>query len=178
MQDEGMNQGQVRVAGSLQRRVCWQQAPVQRPESTGHLLDTDRNISGYSSELQLLWVLGNAGRKKTIWTFLCFLLNFLFCTGVQPINNAVIVSGEQWRDSATYTRVSILPHTSLPARLPHHLEQSSMRCKAGPWWLPALNAAGCTRPSQTPWRPLPLATISSASVSLFLFCKFICIISF
>ena len=85
----------------------------------------------------------------------CFLLNFLFCIGVQPINNAVTVSGEQRRDSATHMRVSVLPHTPLPARLPHCLEQSSMCYTAGPCWLPILNTAVCTCPSQTPELPLP-----------------------
>lgn len=28
-----------------------------------------------------------------------FVTNFLFCIGVQPINNVVVVSGEQRRDS-------------------------------------------------------------------------------
>ena len=38
-----------------------------------------------------------------------FLLNFLFCIGVQPVNNVVMVSGEQQRDSAVDLHVSILP---------------------------------------------------------------------
>ena len=37
----------------------------------------------------------------------------------KAINNTVIVSGEQWRDSAIHTDVSILPQTPLPSRLPH-----------------------------------------------------------
>ena len=53
--------------------------------------------------------------------------DFLFvCFGVQPINNVVIVSGEQRRDSAIHIRVSLLPQTPLPCRLPHNIEQSSM----------------------------------------------------
>ena len=36
-------------------------------------------------------------------------LNFSFCTGVQPINNAEVVSAEQQRDSAVHVHVSILP---------------------------------------------------------------------
>ena len=43
-----------------------------------------------------------------------FLLNFLFCIGVQPVNNVVMVSGEQRRDSAIHTHVCILP------QLPSH----------------------------------------------------------
>ena len=35
--------------------------------------------------------------------------NLLFCTKVQLINNVVMVSGEQQRDSATHTHVYILP---------------------------------------------------------------------
>ena len=42
-------------------------------------------------------------------------LNFLFCIGVQLINNAVIVSGEQQRDSAIHIHVSILPQTPIQA---------------------------------------------------------------
>ena len=42
----------------------------------------------------------------------------------QPINNAVIVSGEQQRDSAIHTHGSILP--PFPSRLPHNIEQSFM----------------------------------------------------
>ena len=34
--------------------------------------------------------------------------NFLFYIGVQPINNFVIVSGEQYMDSTIHTHVSIL----------------------------------------------------------------------
>ena len=36
-------------------------------------------------------------------------LNFLFYVGLYPINNVVIVSGGQQRDSATHIHVSILP---------------------------------------------------------------------
>ena len=41
--------------------------------------------------------------------FLLFL--FLFCIGEWPINNVVIFSGEQQRDSAMHIHVSILPQT-------------------------------------------------------------------
>ena len=36
-------------------------------------------------------------------------LNFLFRIRVYPVNNVVVVSGEQWRDSAIHIHVSILP---------------------------------------------------------------------
>ena len=51
-----------------------------------------------------------------IWTAAFFF--FLFCIGVMLINNIVIASSEQQRDSAIYIHVSILPQTLLPFRLP------------------------------------------------------------
>ena len=42
----------------------------------------------------------------------CLFFNFLFCIGVQLINNAVMVSGEWQRDSAVPIHVSILPPNS------------------------------------------------------------------
>ena len=38
------------------------------------------------------------------------------------MNNVVIVSGEQWRDSAIYIHVSILPKVPLPSRRAHNTE--------------------------------------------------------
>ena len=91
-------------------------------------------------------------RGPGCWINLIFVVifNFLFCIRVQPINNAVTVSGEQWRDSAIHTRVSIPPQTTLPSRLPHNPEQSSLCCPVGLWWSFTLNRAVCTCPSQTP----------------------------
>ena len=43
-----------------------------------------------------------------------FFFNFLFYIGVQPINNAVIISGGQQSDSAIHTHVSVLPQTPPP----------------------------------------------------------------
>ena len=40
---------------------------------------------------------------------LLFFFFFLFCTGVQLINNVVVVSGEQPRDTAIHICVSVLP---------------------------------------------------------------------
>ena len=45
-----------------------------------------------------------------------------FCIEVQSIHSIVIVSGEQWRDSARHTRVSVLPQMLLPSRLAHILK--------------------------------------------------------
>ena len=60
-----------------------------------------------------------------IW-FLFSFLNFLCCIGVYPINNLVIVSGRQQRDSAIHIPVSLLPQSPLPSRLPRNPEQSSL----------------------------------------------------
>ena len=49
-----------------------------------------------------------------------------FCIGVQPINNAVIVSGGQQRGSAKRNHVPILPQPLLPFWLPRNTKQSSM----------------------------------------------------
>ena len=45
--------------------------------------------------------------KESFFFFLIF--EHLFYIGVQPINNVVIVSGGQQRDSAIHIHVSILP---------------------------------------------------------------------
>ena len=52
------------------------------------------------------------------------------------MNNVVIVSGEQGRDSTIHMRVSILFQTPLLARVPRNAEQSSMCYIVGPYWLP------------------------------------------
>ena len=57
-----------------------------------------------------------------------------FFIGVQSVNNVVVVSGEQWRDSAIQKHVSIFPQSPLPTRLIHDPEQSSMCCTVGPCW--------------------------------------------
>ena len=84
-----------------------------------------------------------------------FFKSFLFYIGVKLNNNVVIVSGEQQRDSAIHTHVSILPQTPLPSRLPHNIEQSSLCYAVGPCWLSILNIAVCTCWSQIPWLSLP-----------------------
>ena len=117
-------------------------------------------------------------KQETLLYF--FLFNFVFYIGIQPIN-IVIVSGEHERDSAICIHVSTLPPTPLLSRLPHNIEHSSLCYTVGPCWLSILNIAvwmcpnSLTISSSLPSQP---ATISSKSVSLFLFYKFICIISF
>ena len=76
--------------------------------------------------------------------------NLLFCTGVQPINNVAVVSGEQQRDPAICIDIPILPQSPLPARPPRNIKQSSMCYTGGPYWLSILNIALCTNSSQTP----------------------------
>ena len=44
----------------------------------------------------------------------------------------MIVSSEQQRDSTIHVHVSILPQIPLPSRLPHNIEQSSMRYRGFP----------------------------------------------
>ena len=61
----------------------------------------------------------------------CFIFSFLFYTGVQPIDNVVMASGGQQRDSDVRIHVAILPQTPLPPRLPHNIKQSSLCCTVG-----------------------------------------------
>ena len=63
------------------------------------------------------------------------------------INNILIVSGGQQRDSAIHMHVPKLP---LASRLLHDIEQSSLCYTAGLCWLSILNAAVCACPSHTP----------------------------
>ena len=73
----------------------------------------------------------------------------------------MIVSGEQPRDSATHIHVSTLPQTPLPSRLPHHIEQSSLRYTVGPCWLSILNIAVPYVTKRGVWRVQLLATQKS-----------------
>ena len=88
-------------------------------------------------------------RKMASFSYV--LKTFLFCIGVELIaNNVVIVSGEQWRDSAIHIHVSIFLPNPLPSRLPDNMEQSPMYYTVGPCWLSILNIAVSPCPSQTP----------------------------
>ena len=62
--------------------------------------------------------------EEYLFTYLSFKL-FIFVGGI-AINKVVIVSGEQRRDSAMHTHVSVLSQTPLPSRLPHITEQNSL----------------------------------------------------
>lgn len=68
----------------------------------------------WGSSSVFLWV---------IKTMICLLCNYFFsfqtlnfCIRVEPINNVVVVSGEQQKDSATRIHVSILPANSSPIK--------------------------------------------------------------
>ena len=61
----------------------------------------------------------------------------------------MIVSGGQQRESAIHIHVSILPQTAHPPRVPHNIEQGSLRYTVGPYWLSIFSIAMCTCSSQT-----------------------------
>ena len=54
------------------------------------------------------------------------------------------------------TQPYIYLHPFLPSRLPHDTGQSSLSSTVGPCWLPILNRAVCTCPSQTIRSPHPI----------------------
>ena len=80
--------------------------------------------------------------KKIILLIFLFIfpqtLNFLLCIDVSPVNNVVVVSGEQLRDSATHIHVSILPQPLLLCRPVHNIKQRSMCYTGGLCWLSIL----------------------------------------
>ena len=110
------------------------------------------------------------GRK----TLCFFFFNFLFCSGVK--HTVMVVSGEQWSLSHTYTCIHSSPNTP-PTRLPHYTEQSSMCYTVGPCRLFILYIAVCTYPSpekamapnsstlarKTPWMEEPVRLQSMGS---------------
>ena len=70
------------------------------------------------------------------------------------IDNGVIVSGGQQRNSAMHTHVSILPQTLLLSQLPFNMEQGFLSYTVGLCWLFILKVAVYTSPSQAPQLPL------------------------
>ena len=89
----------------------------------GHLLSNkvqDRTVLKYPQNYQRVTV-----RKS-------FFFNFLFCIGVELINNVVIVSGVQPSDSVTHIHVSILFQILFPFRQLHNIEQNSLCYTVGP----------------------------------------------
>ena len=63
---------------------------------------------------------------------------------------SLLINKQSW-DSFRWTakglsvhiRVSVLPQTPLPSRLPHNIEQGSLCYTVGPCWLTVLNIAVC-----------------------------------
>ena len=89
------------------------------------------------------------------------------------MNKALIVSGEQRRDSAIRIYVSILPQTPFPSRMPHNIEQSFLCYIIGPCLLSILNIASVCEYPKLPNYTFPLS-FSPATVSL---CIFLCFVS-
>ena len=83
---------------------------------------TDSEIVGVRNSICPLWRGGGQGHNPIYNNDLIILLskNFLFYIGVQLINNLVIVSGAEQRDSAMCIHVSILPQTPLLCRATKH----------------------------------------------------------
>ena len=78
MQDEGVNQRQVRSRKSPETSALTEQAPSPK---TRVYLQLTRHWQGYST--LFFWAsvsmgIGNAGRRKTIWTFLFFVFFWTF----------------------------------------------------------------------------------------------------
>ena len=85
------------------------------------------------------WFHGPRARGPVLLLLLFYLnkiLNFSFCTRIELINDAGIISGGQKRDSATHTRGSILPQAPVRSRLPGNPEQNPLSYTVGlPWGL-------------------------------------------
>ena len=65
--------------------------------------------------------------------------NFLFYSGIELINNVVLVSGIQQSDSIILIHVAILSKILFLCRLLQSIEQSSLCYILGPCWLSVLN---------------------------------------
>ena len=99
--------------------------------------------------------------------------------GVQPINNIVIVLGEQQSNSAIHIH-NIQSPPELPSRMPHNTEQSSLyytvrsllanHFEYSSVYISIPNSLTIPSPQQP--------TVSSFSKSVSVFYKFLCIISF
>ena len=112
-------------------------------------------------------------------SFFCFFLKFFnFILAYRQLIMFAILSDAQPRDSAIHVHEPILSQISLPSRLPHGLEDSSLHCTVGPCWLSTLNTALCawhltfslTTPSSHS-STLVIESSFSMFVSLFLFRK-------
>ena len=86
-----------------------------------------------------LWICLTFSLSEIYLFFPNFTLSF--CIWVQLINNVVVVSDEQQRDSDIHVPVSILPPNPLPSRLAHNVERSFTCYTICPCWLSILNIA-------------------------------------
>ena len=122
--------------------------------------------------------------QKDLVVYLFYFLSILFCIGIQPINNVVIVLGEQQRDSSIHTHISILFQTPFPSRLPYSTGQSflflysislliihfkhSRVCVS----IPNAQMPTILSPHPSPWQPprQPTNHVCSLSLWAFFFC--------
>ena len=69
-------------------------------------------------------------------------------------------------DSAIHIRVSVLPQTPCPTRLPRNIEQSPLSCTVGPCWGSILNSCHCCQSPSCVWLfATPWAAARQASLS-------------
>ena len=79
------------------------------------------------------------------WVF----FNCFFYTGVELIDNVVLLSAVQQSDSVIHIHVFILFQILFPFRLLHNIEQSSLYYTVGHCWLSILSMVVCTCQSHT-----------------------------
>ena len=89
-------------------------------------------MEGFSSQKKnsSSLVMRTSRSLNTFFVVMYILLNWLFCDGVKPVNNVVMVSGGRQRYSAIRIHVSILPQTPLPSVKP------TLLCTHFPWTSP------------------------------------------
>ena len=120
-------------------RFQWSASPLVQSIHRTTLHRPPPTPSAYSSH--------SGGTKCPILSILYFYilkknkLVLVYSQLTMVINNIVIVSGRQQRDSAIHLYVSILPQSLFPSRLPHTIEQSSLCYTVHPCWLSILNIA-------------------------------------
>ena len=132
--------------------------------------------------LNMTFTLGNLLNSSNIW-LVCF---YFLLAYSQPVEKMVIVSGEQQRDSAIHSHVSILPQTLLPPRLPENTEHSFPCYTVGAWlslsntypsmYMSIPNSLTIPHHLPFPWQPWILSL--SLWVSFCFVSMLICIISF
>ena len=79
----------------------------------------------------------------------------------------MILLGDQRRDSAIHTHVSILPQAPLPSGLPHNIEQSSVCYTVGPCWLSAAATAKSLQLCPTLCDPMDCSLPGSSVYGIF-----------